>query len=660
MSDILLIFPPQWSPFQPPLSLPSLSAWLRRAGFSVSGIDLNIQFYEWLLSDACANALLGVLNQRNLCDEEKMAFRSIISAAADFRGDITSIKAMPDAERREAPAAYVERNYRAVKAFESYLSAVSEILETFVISPYTFSLKSGELCSQTLERLIANPPEIIARFLRTFVDDHVVPARPATIGISCIGQEQLYFTLVLGALLKERTTTPVLVGGTILSRVFERGVLKKEWFARYFDIVVRNEGEKPCEKMLSNLRTGRLLTDAVPGIVYCDNDSIVSSPSCAPLKAEEIPIPDFDDLPLGRYFSANVTLPVLSSRGCYWGKCEFCHHGMVYGDKYGPYQVDLVHNTIRHLSQKYNAQHFAFNDEAIPPKLIRHMGQKFPPSTESGWSFTGLIKFEEYFRSDDFEGLARVGFRSLYVGLESASERVLSLMKKNNKRTTMRRNLADATRAGIWMHCFLFFGFPGETEEDAQETYDFIMSNADIIGSFGCGVFSLEHNAPIFKHLDEFGVRLRPSGRNDVDVYYAYDVANGIDCPRAEEWSNRLNEASLQIDRYHAVDWVPREHLLCLLSAMPPADLVELGLSLRGCGGLPRGATLRDVVTVSPDPNRRDAWIVVKRLSRGVLTVAGASGALIKLLYDQPVDLMTIASLAGSVVDRLAFPKDAR
>ncbi len=159
MSDILLIFPPQWSPFQPPLSLPSLSAWLRRAGFSVSGVDLNIHFYEWLLSDECADALLRELGRRSLREEEKTAFRSILSAVADFRGDITSIRATPDAERQEAPAAYVERNYRAVKAFESYLSTVSEILETFVISPYAFSMKSGARPDEEEQPAVDDAPE---------------------------------------------------------------------------------------------------------------------------------------------------------------------------------------------------------------------------------------------------------------------------------------------------------------------------------------------------------------------------------------------------------------------------------------------------------------------------------------------------------------------
>src|SRR5215469_10473068 len=49
--DMALVFPPQWSPFQPPLSLPSLAAWLRREGFSVASLDANISLYHWLFAD---------------------------------------------------------------------------------------------------------------------------------------------------------------------------------------------------------------------------------------------------------------------------------------------------------------------------------------------------------------------------------------------------------------------------------------------------------------------------------------------------------------------------------------------------------------------------------------------------------------------------------
>ena len=81
-------------------------------------------------------------------------------------------------------------------------------------------------------------------------------------------------------------------------------------------------------------------------------------------------------------------------------------------------------------------------------------------------------------------------------------------MKKQNTQKTMLSNLRDATESGIWMHCFVFFGFPGETATDAAETMRFVSDNADIISSFGCGTFSLEHNAPMWKHPDRFPIQI--------------------------------------------------------------------------------------------------------------------------------------------------------
>jgi hypothetical protein len=49
-SDVVLILPPQWSPLQPYLSLPALTAYLRTHGVTVSQHDLSIEFYETLLS----------------------------------------------------------------------------------------------------------------------------------------------------------------------------------------------------------------------------------------------------------------------------------------------------------------------------------------------------------------------------------------------------------------------------------------------------------------------------------------------------------------------------------------------------------------------------------------------------------------------------------
>jgi anaerobic magnesium-protoporphyrin IX monomethyl ester cyclase len=658
MTDLVLLFPPQWSPFQPALSLPSLSAWLKRAGFTVASLDLNVLFYHWLLSDQAASALADQAKDREWNDPVREAYVATFRSVGTFRNDIASLRQAPSGA--ESPQEYVTRNYLAIKSLETYLLAVSTVSKSFTISPYEFRLSSGNLNSHDLEAQVASPPPLIEQFLRSVVEEHVLPLRAGAIGISCIGQEQLYFTLLLGRIIKALSNAPVLVGGTIFSRIFERGVLHSSWFGRYFDLIVRNEGEKPTEQVLANIAAGRPLGDGAPGLVRLDGSQIVSSPPCAALGVTELPVPDFDDLPLTQYISTEVTLPLLSARGCYWGKCEFCHHGMVYGEKYAPYAVERVLDTVSSLAARYQVRHFAFNDEALPPKTARAIGRIFPPHRDSGWTFTGLIKFEPFYTREDFAGMQHVGFRSLYVGLESASERVLERMKKNCKRTTVLANLTHATEAGIWMHCFLFFGFPGETESEARETYDFVLNHPDIIGSFGAGTFSLEHNAPIFYHYQDLGVTLRVLRKSDVDVYYDYNVAGGISADRALQWQQQLTRATSDVPNYIAAKWVPRELLLCMLSVMTPEELRGIGLTLRDAGGIPCEAPLSAVTSRTKRRTEDGSRLVINRLNGRALILNGTAARLFDLCYDNAVELGEIRADAPILYEKLSFAREPR
>ncbi|MCK7484545.1 MAG: radical SAM protein [Bacillus subtilis] len=62
------------------------------------------------------------------------------------------------------------------------------------------------------------------------------------------------------------------------------------------------------------------------------------------------------------------------------------------------------------------------------------------------------------------------GLRMILWGFESGSKRIMELINKGidlDKRFEILRN---ATEADIWNFAYLFFGFPSETVEDAQET----------------------------------------------------------------------------------------------------------------------------------------------------------------------------------------------
>ena len=112
-NDILLIFVPQWSPFQPPLSLPSLTAWLRRSGYSVDCMDANIMFYDWLLSKDCVPHLLRSLGGNQFDENTRRAYRTIFECHEDFSRDIaklrTKLKAQDQvSERALLPTEWVE------------------------------------------------------------------------------------------------------------------------------------------------------------------------------------------------------------------------------------------------------------------------------------------------------------------------------------------------------------------------------------------------------------------------------------------------------------------------------------------------------------------------------------------------------------------------
>ncbi len=620
--DIALCAVPQWSPFQPPLSLPSLASWLRRENYSCELFDENLEFYDFLLSDRAVSAL-----KRDVADRGNLSSR--IEAAIDalgcwpeFRRDIDTLRAWNSCQQDEIEARkgeFARDTYRAIKSLETYLRFVSAVSEDFVISPYEFKLKNCGLHREDIEIFLISLPTVISTFAEESAS-RVLRANPRVVGLSCIGQEQLLFALLLGMEIKKRSSIPVVIGGTVFSRLAERDVIPVDWFGAYFDIIIRNEGEMPLTKLLELTEWTPMALKGVPGLVYADRNKVRTSSPPAPLRPSDLPSPDFDGLPLDRYLTGKVVLPILSSRGCYWGKCEFCHHGMVYGEKYQAYTASKVRSTIGELFAKHAVRYFSFNDEALPPSLLRRISAEW--DRPSNVFFTGLIKFEKFFEPNDFQQAFDMGFRALFVGLESASERVLDLMQKSTSLEVITRNLADATEAGISMHCFLFFGFPGEHHEDAIETINFIKNHTGIISSFGAGVFSLEHNAPIMRRLSEHGVSLVPLGADELDIYYRYSVSDGISQSEAFRYVDLLVEEASFAKKFSVCNWIPREYLLVLRSLFSENELLEQCSRIAANHDIGIFENARDEWSFIEHPNGNSIRLI-NRLNSSVVEVCG-------------------------------------
>lgn len=569
--DIHLIFPPQWSPFQPFLSTPALKAYLEKKGYSVSQSDWNVDFYDYFISpERLQTAIFRLQTYAHTLSSDYDNYRNQVLVSLGILSDYHRKHKLVSQLKTEACLSSVEDFHQCVTAFKRLLHAFS-VAEP-VVEVGTSSLQTGN----TLQSIASVDRFCCDAHLNPFHDFMAakvaqISEKPRYFGLSVIGTEQVLAALTLSKALKARfPDVPVLVGGSVFSRLVDKGEAIKHMFDQYFDYVIRYEGESPMDEFLGSSdprseRTGNLC--------FADGDTIVKTPLVAQLGMPDIPAPDFDGLDLSNYYTPEIVLPVLSTRGCYWDKCAFCYHGMIYGDRYRMRSPEMFRDDIEHLHDTYGARHFALNDEAIPPKLFDKLPKVLKPQT---YYFTGLYKFEKYFTPAHYQGMYDIGFRSLYIGLESASERVQRHMKKDNTRDVMISNLQDGHDAGIWNHTFNFFGFPTETHDEAMETADFLIEHADIIHSEGTGTFSFEHNAPIAQDPAYYGAsNVTEKPGSVLELYYDYDVVSGMTADEALDMVGTFSQMKIDNGAYQYSGWIPREHLLVLLSRFERDGLRE-------------------------------------------------------------------------------------
>jgi hypothetical protein len=163
--------------------------------------------------------------------------------------------------------------------------------------------------------------------------------------------------------------------------------------------------------------------------------------------------------------------------------------------------------------------------------------------------WTTHMRFEKSLLDEDVWQDARdSGCKYLHFGYESGNERVLKLMDKATTTEVITKHLELSAKAGIWNHCMGFFGFPGETKEEAWQSVQFLEANKDHVHSLGFGTFDLSKHTPVAKDPDRWGVTPYKNPEWDLALDYYYTVKNGMSIEEAE----RVFE---EFERNHNPGW---------------------------------------------------------------------------------------------------------
>ncbi|MEZ0368063.1 MAG: tetratricopeptide repeat protein [Candidatus Sericytochromatia bacterium] len=411
---------------------------------------------------------------------------------------------------------------------------------------------SAEVIRATQNRL-ANP---FIEFYEAFVIPEIAKIKPDLLGLTIARDSQVIPTFTLASMIRQHfPDIHVAVGGSFLSK-FADG-MKQDYHPAFKHLIhsaVKGEGEDPLLKLVQALEGQHALTE-VPGLIHADaTGKVLVNPIGPALPMSEIWAPDFDGLDLKNYWSPDPIFPLLTSRDCYWKDCAFCDHYMQYAS-FRSRKPALIADDLEHLQKRYGVSRFLFVDETMSPHYGKLMAKEIAKK-DLKIHWCTMSRLQKGFDQETSKIWRDSGCLYIMTGLESANQEVAQSMIKGTETSITEAVYQNLFDAGIYTFAFIFFGFPGETFEQAKETVDFVRNHKDTLNSTWGGVFSLKKNSPMFKELDHFGIiDLHPDDlSNDWATSIRCKVKSGMSYSEALMFNWRFKDALWDI--YQAPFWM--------------------------------------------------------------------------------------------------------
>lgn len=483
-----IIFPPQFEPFQPYLSLPYLKALLKIYGFQSTCFDANVDFYWWLFKKA-QNA------NTPSCPRKRYLFSNVMKVVEIMRA---------------IPQDLLEYRW-AINVADEYLKAVSSPGVEISLTSLT---TGNRYSSDDLQEYLQSKDNIFRDYFAYAEENILGPPGVKFYMFSLVVLDQLGAALTFAQEIKSRRPdAEIIVGGPLISRLYPR-LVKIPWIHQIFDTIAPGEAY-------------RVLPD-IFGLNYRWDDHVT---------------PDFSDSDSNPYFSCFLVLPYLVAHGCNWGRCAFCSHHLTYKDYRESDMRDVVNDLVM-LSRKYGVKYISFSDEYLTPKQLEQLADLIA-ETELHIKWSTFVRAEPRFTDMDFtKRLYSAGCRLLMFGFESASQKVLNSMRKGTQVKYYTPILESCKNANIATRLDFMIGFPGETEEDVQQTFSFIKKNHDIIdtpfSSYAIAVFELREGIPVMNDLKRYGIKPIALLRGNLDEQYEFFEERGLSPQQKREWRHKM------------------------------------------------------------------------------------------------------------------------
>lgn len=199
-------------------------------------------------------------------------------------------------------------------------------------------------------------------------------------------------------------------------------------------------------------------------------------------------------------------VPILYSRGCYWGKCSYCTYVHLDSGKFTRKSLEVLLDELEQFSGK--PVRISLITESLTPTDARSLADGIlKRRIKVRWG--SFIRVNAHFDAELFTLLRESGCIFSCVGVESVNDKILSFFNKGYRREEVYQFFQAASDANYRFYQVNFiYGAPVAELADELENLAFISAFRQTIGNIAFFKFEITKNTYLAEHLDKYEIKI--------------------------------------------------------------------------------------------------------------------------------------------------------
>lgn len=248
-----------------------------------------------------------------------------------------------------------------------------------------------------------------------------------------------------------------------------------EYIEKGADFIIQGEGEITLLELINSIENKASL-EKISGIVYKNVDEIqINSKRSVLINLDELPMPAWDLIEIDSYkkiwkhSGQEFTLNIATTRGCPY-KCNWCAKP-IYGNRYNAHSPEYIVNQMSFLKELFGVTRFWICDDifGLKPYWVQEFNLILKDKNLK-ISYFIQSRVDLLLKEDTIDSLAESGLEEVWVGAESASQKILDAMDKGITVDQIYKATRLLKEKKIKVAFFLQFGYLNENQEDIQKT----------------------------------------------------------------------------------------------------------------------------------------------------------------------------------------------